>query len=132
MATTTLHGESEVRAAVGAHLGYSDWVVIEAAHITLFEQATGDGDATYLALSLSNLFLPQVVQVEGFAMGINYGTDAVRMEFGVHAGDRIRGGARLNSVVDVNGGIQTNMVIEITDDAGVAVCTIESLSRWLR
>lgn len=132
MALTTLHGEAEVRAAVGAHLGYSEWVVIESPQISLFERATGDTEVTYLALSLSNLFLPQIVQVEGFAMGINYGTDAVRLEVGVQAGDRIRGCARLNSVVDVNGGIQTNMLIEITDDAGVTVCTIESLSRWLR
>ena len=32
----------------------------------------------YLTQSLVNLFLPQIVEVRGISMGINYGTDKVR------------------------------------------------------
>ena len=131
MAATVLHGEDGLRSAIGTHLGYSDWLHVDAERLALFAQATGDPAATYLALSVSNMFLPQIVEVRGFAMGINYGTDAMRFPTVLGAGMTLRGGAALDDMVDVRGGVQTRMMITIEDREGAPVCTIESISRWL-
>ena len=131
MAATVLVGDRDVRAAVGRHLGYSDRLDISAARLNKFALATGDVDATYLAISLSNMFLPQIVEVRGFAMGINCGTGVVRFSSTLEAGARVRGGAELLAVDDVSGGIQTRMLITVEHDNGAPVCVIESISRWL-
>src|SRR6476619_3227414 len=41
-AVVVLHGADEVRAAVGRHLGYSDWLEITQERVNLFAEATGD------------------------------------------------------------------------------------------
>jgi acyl dehydratase len=137
VAETILYGETGLREAVGMHLGYSSWLDISRDRLELFARATGDTNATYLAISLSNMFLPQIVEVQGFAMGINYGTDSVRFPSPLLAGTSVRGGASLLDVVDVRDGVQTRMLITIEHraverDAGDPVCVIESISRWLR
>ena len=140
-----------MRAAVGTHLGYSDWITITQDRVQRFADATGDHQWIhvdveranagpfggpiahgYLTLSLSNYFLPQIVSVEGFAMGINYGTGKVRFLSPVKVGARVRGGAELVSVDDVAGGIQTMMRITIElEGSEKPACVIESLSRYL-
>lgn len=149
--TTVLDGEAAVRAAVGTHLGYSDWLQIDQDRINLFADATGDHQWIhvdvekakqgpfgapiahgYLTLSLSNLFLPQIVEVRGFAMGVNYGVDKVRFPAPVTVGSRIRGGGELIEVTDVKGGIQTLVRITVEIEGGdKPACVIDSLSRWL-
>jgi acyl dehydratase len=148
---TILDGEDAVRAAVGTHLGYSDWLEIDQDRINLFADATGDHQWIhvdvekakagpfgapiahgYLTLSLSNLFLPQIVEVRGFNMGVNYGVDKVRFPAPVTVGSRIRGGGELIDVSDVKGGIQTLVRITVEIDGGdKPACVIDSLSRWL-
>src|SRR5918911_1792123 len=83
----------ELKAAVGEQLGHTDWLEVDQKRIDLFAEATGDHQwihvdpekaaagpfgATiahgYLTLSLTNMLLPQIVDVRGFSMGINYGT----------------------------------------------------------
>ena len=56
-AMTVLDGEEEIRAAVGSDLGATQWYDITAEKIESFVTATGDTDAAYLAVSLSNMFL---------------------------------------------------------------------------
>ena len=151
MAAITLTGPDGVRAAVGSHLGYSAWITITQEQVNRFADATGDhqwihvdierADAGpfggpiahgYLTLSLSNRFLPEIVKVEGFAMGVNYGTGKVRFLSPVRVGARIRGGAELTGVEDVSGGIQTTMRITIDiEGSEKPACVIESLSRYL-
>ena len=149
--TTVLDGEEAVRAAVGTHLGYSEWLQIDQDRINLFADATGDHQWIhvdvekakdgpfgapiahgYLTLSLSNLFLPQIVEVRGFSMGVNYGVDKVRFPAPVTVGSRIRGGGELIEVSDVKGGIQTlvRITVEI-EGSDKPACVIDSLSRWL-
>ena len=150
-AQTVLHGPDEVLAAVGTHLGYSAWLDIDQQRVDLFAEATGDHQwihvdpqraATgpfggtiahgYLTLSLSNLFLPQIVEVQGFAMGVNYGTNKVRFPAPVRVGSRIRGGAEMTEVAEVKGGLQTTIVITIEVEGETKpACVIESISRWL-
>jgi len=151
MAATTLDGPDAVRAHVGRHLGYSEWLLVDQDRVNLFADATGDHQWIhvdveraktgpfgapiahgYLTLSLSNLFLPQIVEVVGFSTGVNYGVDKVRFPSPVKVGDRVRAGAQLTEVSDVTNGLQTKIVITIeVEGSSKPACIIESLSRWL-
>jgi acyl dehydratase len=150
-AATVLDGPDAVRAAVGRHLGHSDWLEITQERVNRFADATGDHQWIhvdveraaagpfggpiahgYLTLSLSNFFLPQILEVRGFAMGVNYGVDKVRFPAPVPVGSRIRAGAELVDVTDVPGGLQTliRITVEVDGEAKPA-CVIDSLSRWM-
>ena len=151
MAVTTFNGIDEVRAAVGTHLGYSDWLEIDQARIDLFADATGDhqwihvdperaADGPfgttiahgYLTVSLTNLFLPQIVEVRGVSMGVNYGVNKIRFPAPVPVGSRLRAGAELTAVDEVHGGVQTTMTITVEIEGGDRpACIVESISRWL-
>ena len=147
MAATTLDGPDGVRGALGRHLGHSDWLTITHMHIDRFAEATSldgrsnaDADSggdvatvpVFFVLSLSNLFLPQIVEVQGFAMGVNYGTGSIRFPASVATGGRIRGGAELIEVMPVPGGLQTTIRITIEiEDGDEPAAVIDSLSRWL-
>ena len=150
-AQTILDGPEAVRAAVGTHLGFSDWLLMEQDRVNTFADATGDHQWIhvdperaaegpfgapiahgYLTMSLSNYFLPQIIETRGFSAGINYGVDKVRFPSPVKVGDRIRAGAELIEVTDVNGGLQTlvRITIEI-EGSDRPACVIDSISRWL-
>lgn len=151
MAVTLLNGPDDVRAHLGRHLGYSEWITVEQDRVNLFADATGDHQWIhvdvdrassgpfgapiahgYLTLSLSNYFLPQIVEVQGFSAGVNYGVDKVRFPSPVKVGSRVRAGAELTAVSEVTGGLQTTIVITIEVEGGnKPACVIESLSRWL-
>jgi acyl dehydratase len=151
MAQTVLDGPEAVQAAVGTHLGYSDWLEITQDRIDTFAEATGDHQWIhvdperakagpygttiahgYLTLSLSNLFLPQIVEVTGFSMGINYGTGKIRFPAPVPVGSKVRGGAELTAVEPINGGVQAHVTITIEVEGGTKpACVIESISRYL-
>ncbi len=123
----------EVRAAVGEHLGVSAWVVVDQARLDHFAEAVDGGELAkpYLALALSNLFLPEIVEVRGASLGVNYGTGVVRFPGLIAPGARVRGRADLVAVEEIAGGIQTTMAITVEADGGDPVCTVEALSRFL-
>ena len=152
MAQTVLDGVDEVRTAVGRHLGHSEWIVVDQDRVDRFALATGDGQWIHvdvaraeaespfggpvahglLVLALTNLFLPQIVEVRGFAMGVNYGLDRVRLPAPVAVGSSVRGGAELAAVDDVAGGIQTTMTVTVEVDGGSEpACVAQALSRYL-
>src|SRR4051812_44985000 len=151
MAPTTFDGTAAVRAAVGQHLGYSDWIEITQERIDQFAAATGDRQwihvdpqrakdgpfgATiahgYLTMSLSNFFLPEIVRVDGISMGVNYGVNKVRFPAPVPVGSKVRAGAELAAIEDVKGGVQTTMVITIElEGSDRPACVIEAISRYL-
>jgi acyl dehydratase len=129
---TVLDGPRAVRAAVGTHLGHSPWLLLTTEHVAGFRRATGDPDATFLPLALSNHFLPQIVEVTGFSAGINYGTGAVALGPRIDTDDRVRGAVRLVAADELPGGLQTTMLVTVEiDGRDEPACTIESLSRWL-
>ena len=132
-ANTVLEGEAAVRAAVGEDLGVTNWFEITPQRLADFVTATGDRDGAFFAISLSNMFLPQIVEVRGFALGVNYGTQTVRLGTPLRAGDRVRGRATLADVAEVKAGIQTTMLITVETESGGdrEACVIESLSRWM-
>jgi hypothetical protein len=131
-AVTVLRGVDEVLAAAGRHLGESGWFDLTGDRIALFQSVVGPDAAEYLVLSLSNYFLPQILEVRDVAMGVNYGTEIVRFPVRVGAGDRLRAAADLVEARPVAGGVQTTIRITI-EAAGrrEPACIIESLSRWM-
>lgn len=120
---TTVKGLDELRAKAGDHLGYSEWEELTQEQVNLFADATGDHQWIhvdverakagpfggpiahgYLTLSLGPAHLSQILQVEGMAMGLNYGCNKVRFPTPFPVGSKIRLGASLASVEDVAGG----------------------------
>jgi acyl dehydratase len=132
MAQTVLDSLDEMRAAVGRHLGTSDWLEITRDRLDRFAVATGDRDHGYLALALTNLFLPEIVEVRGASLGVNYGAGSVRFGAGLLVGSRVRGRAELVACDEIPGGVQTTIRITVeVDGADHPACVVESLSRWL-
>ena len=148
--TTTIDGIDGLKAAVGQHLGYSEYVEITQEQVNLFADATGDHQwihvdperaATgpfgttiahgYLTLSLSPALLPQILRVEGVAMGVNYGANKVRFPSPVPVGAKLRLGASLVSVEDVAGGAQVAMELTFeVEGAAKPSCVAEVLFRY--
>ena len=148
---TVFESPSQLHESVGEHLGHSDWIEITQERINLFAEATGDHQWIhvdperakdgpfgaciahgYLTQSLVNLFLPQIVEVRGISMGVNYGADRVRFPAPVPVGSRVRGSAELVSAEPTkDGAVQTvvrvTVEIEGSDRPG---CVIDTISRY--
>jgi acyl dehydratase len=148
---TVFQNPQELRGAVGRHLGHSDWLEITQERIDQFAEATGDQQWIhvdperakrgpfgktiahgYLTQSLVNFFLPQIVQVRGIAMGINYGADRLRFPAPVPVGSKVRAGAELLEVEDTRDGavqakLRVTVQIEGSDKPG---CVIDTISRY--
>ncbi len=152
MAQTVFESLDEVRAAVGTTLGTSDWIEVTQQQVDQFAEATGDHQWIhvdveraerespfggpiahgYLTLSLTNLVLPQVLEVRGVSLGVNYGTGRVRFPAPVPVGSRVRGTAQLTACDEVPGGVQTTIAVTMEIEGGAKpACVVESLSRWL-
>ena len=134
----------------GTDLGHSDWLEIDQHRIDLFAEATGDHQWIhvdperaaqgpfgrtiahgYLTLSLANLFLPQLMQVDNVSMGVNYGCEKVRFPAPVPVGSRIRGAGEIISAEEVKGGVQVvvRVTIEI-ENSDRPACVIDTISRF--
>jgi acyl dehydratase len=87
----------------------------------------------YLTLSLVPVLLGQVVQVGGVSMGVNYGANKVRFPAPVPVGSRVRAGATLSSIEDVNGGVQVAMDVTIeVEGAPKPSCVAQVVFRYYR
>ena len=147
-----VNGIDGLRELVGTHLGYSDWMDITQERVNQFADATGDHQWIhvdvdravaespfggpiahgFLTLSLSNLFLPQIVEVRGISAGLNRGTGKVRFPSPVPVGSRLRASARMEEAIDVPGGVDTTILITVErEGSDKPACVVESLSRWL-
>ena len=61
-----------------------------------------------------NRFLPEIVEVRGISMGVNYGADRIRFPAPVKVGSRIRGGAELIEVENTkDGGVQAKIRVTV-------------------
>jgi acyl dehydratase len=126
--TTIVNGIDELKAKVGDHLGYSDWVEVTQDQVNLFADATGDHQWIhvdperaksgpfggpiahgYLTLSLAPMLLNSVLRVDGIAMGVNYGLNKLRFPAPVPVGSKVRLGAALAQVDDIAGGAQVTL-----------------------
>jgi acyl dehydratase len=139
MPPTILEGLGEVRSSVGRTLGTTGWTELTVEQVALFDRAVGAADGgsagrvpPFLVLALTNLFMPQLVEVRGVALGVNYGTGAVRFPATARAGDRLRASAELVACDDIAGGVQTTIRITVEVDGGTElVCVVDALSRWM-
>jgi len=151
MPETVFDNLEQLQGAVGRHLGYSGWLEVTQERIDQFAEATGDHQWIhvdreraaagpfggtiahgYLVLALSNLFLPQIVEVRGISMGINYGTNKIRFPAPVPAGARVRGGAQVLAADAIAGGVQATILITIEVEGNdKPACVIESVSRFM-
>jgi acyl dehydratase len=149
--TSVFQNPGELATAVGKPLGKSEWLEITQRRIDQFAEATGDHQwihvdparaaqgpfkATiahgYLTQSLVSYFLPQIVQVRGVSMGINYGADRLRFPAPVPVGSRVRGSAELIEVEKQKDGsvqakIRVTVEIEGSERPG---CVIDTISRY--
>ncbi|WEK58901.1 MAG: MaoC family dehydratase [Candidatus Brevundimonas phytovorans] len=132
-------------------LSVSDWVEIDQDRIDGFAHVTGDDQwihvdperarsgpfgATiahgYLTVSLANLFLPQIIEVQGFSVGVNVGCDNIRFLAPVRVGSRLRGsGVLLHAEEAKAGSVQATVriTIEIEGEAKPA-CVLDAISRY--
>jgi acyl dehydratase len=131
MAQTVVQGVEGVLGAVGRHLGHSEWVQITQEQVNLFAEATGDHQWIhvdperarrespfggpiahgYLTLSLLPMLVPQIVDAQGFRMGVNYGAEKIRFPAPVPVGSRVRASATLDEATPFEGGVQMNLGI---------------------
>lgn len=85
-----------------------------------------------LLLALTNLLLPELVEVRGVSSGINVGTGPVRFPMSVPVGARVRGRATVVAADEARGGVQTTIriTVEVEGRDGPAL-VVDALSRWL-
>lgn len=149
--STTFESPEAILQAVGQKLGSSDWLQVTQERINLFADATDDHQWIhvdpvrakagpfgaciahgYLTLSLISSFLPQLIEVRGMKMGVNYGTDRVRFTSAVKAGVRIRGSGELVAAEKTkDGGVQAviRVTVEIENETRPA-CVADTISRY--
>ncbi|HAM74878.1 MAG TPA: dehydratase [Alcanivorax sp.] len=146
----TINGPEELKSWEGKELGVTEWMTVSQERINQFADATGDHQwihvdperaATgpfgktiahgYLTLSLANLFLPQLLQVNNVSMGVNYGCDKVRFPAPVPVGSRVRGCGEILAAEEVKGGVQ--VVVRVTievEGSDRPACVIDTISRF--
>ena len=116
---------------------YSDWLEITQERINTFADATGDHQWIhvdperaaqgpfgttiahgYLTLSLLPVLGNEVMEIKGFKMMINYGTDKVRFPSPVRVGSRVRAGVELTSLERKSSGVQLTSRVTVEIEGG--------------
>lgn len=149
--TTTVSAPAELMTLADQDLGYTDWSTVSQDQVNLFADATGDHQWIhvdverakaespfggpiahgYLTLSLVNLFLPQLLDVQGASMGVNVGLDKVRFPAPVPTGSRLRGHGKVVSVEEAKGGFQITVRVTVEVEGSEKPCCIaDTVSRF--
>jgi acyl dehydratase len=148
--TTIIKDHEDLKAHVGKHLGYSDYITVSQEQVQLFADATGDhqwihidvekaktgpfGQTIahgYLTLSLAPVLMAGIWRHESTKMGVNYGANKIRFMSPVPVGSKIRAGAKLLQVDDIAGGAQ--YFVETTfevEGATKPACVAELIFRY--
>ena len=147
--TRVVNGIEELKTLVGQEVGASDWHAVTQEQIDRFAEVTGDNqwihiDAErasrespygtpiahgFLTVSMLSGLIQEAVDVRGgYKMRINYGFNRLRFTGAVPAGSRIRGRYTLNSVKDVEGGVEIawGVVVEVEGQPKPAL-----IAEWL-
>jgi acyl dehydratase len=153
MALVTANGIEELQALIGQEIGPSEWREVTQELIDTFAELSGDDQWIHvdveraktespfgttvahgnLTLSMIDGFRKDLIQSEGFALGVNYGWNKVRLPAPVPAGSRLRARAEVVSVDDVGGNwwqIVTRFTVEVEGNEKPA-CVAESVGRAL-
>jgi acyl dehydratase len=147
--TTVINGIDDLKSRVGDHLGYSEWHEVTQDQVNRFADATGDHQWIhvdieranagpfggpiahgYLTLSLAPVLMEQVLRIDGVAMGVNYGCNKVRFPAPVPVPSRIRLGATLQNVDEIDGGAQYGVELSFeVEGASKPSCVAECIYR---
>jgi acyl dehydratase len=148
--TTQVNSIEELKALIGTHVGYGEYLTVTQDAVNQFADATGDhqwihvdpvraADGPfggtiahgYMTLSLIPALLSGVMSVAGVKMGVNYGTNKVRFTSPVLVGSQVRAGSTVADVEEIPGGAQVTMdiVIEIKD-APKPACFAQIVTRY--
>src|SRR5690554_4614128 len=145
--TTVFKTPKDLLSAVGKQLGTSQWLLIDQNRINLFADATGDHQWIhvdpekakdgpfgaciahgYLTLSLVNMFLPEIVDVQGIKMGVNYGCGKVRFPSPVKVNSRVRGTGELIDAEEIKGSIQATIRVTVEiEGSDRPACIIDTI-----
>jgi acyl dehydratase len=124
MAKIIINGVTGLQALAGQEVGVTEWKTMDMDRIRTFAKATDDHQWIhvdeeriarespfgkpiahgYLSLSLVAGLFFELLDLQGFALVINYGTNKVRFPNPLKAGDRFRLAMKLGEVKDVGGG----------------------------
>ena len=134
----------------GTALGPTEWLGIEQDRVNGFAEVTGDHQWIhvdverakagpfggtiahgYLTMSLVNYFLPELIEVRGFAHAVNVGADRLRFLAPVKVGSRIRATGEIVSVEEVKGAIQSIVRVTVEIEGGEKpACVLDTISRY--
>ena len=150
MTLTVIDAPGDLLGKEGLKIGPSEWMEISQDRINTFADATGDHQWIhidqeraktgpfghtiahgYLTLSLAAKLVPEILEINGVEMAINYGTDKVRFLNPVKSGARVRAQGEFLEVKEVPGGHQLTLrvTIEIEGEDKPA-CVIDAISRY--
>ena len=134
--TQTVLDVSDLASHAGEALGQTAWRAVSQRDVDTFATLTGDDQWIhvdperakagpfgttiahgYFTLSLSTIFLDEVVTIKGANVVLNYGSNRVRYPAPVPVGSRIRAAIELPAVEDIPGGVQATyrLVYEVED-----------------
>ncbi|MCS6900728.1 MAG: MaoC family dehydratase [Myxococcales bacterium] len=147
-----INGVAGLRALAGKEVGVSSWKTMELSRIRAFADATDDHQWIhvdeeraarespfgkpiahgYLSLSLVAGLFFELLELRGFALVINYGTNKVRFPSPLRVGDRFRLAMKLGEVKEVGEGwieatFQATLEIE---GQGKPACAAECIYRF--
>ena len=143
-------GIAGIQELIGQPLGPTDWYTVTQEQVNLFADATDDHQWIhvdperakagpfggpiahgFLTLSLIVHFMPELVEVSGISMAVNYGLDKVRFPSPVAVGSRIRATAVIDAADEIAGGAQTTMTVTIETEGGTKpACVAAFVSRY--
>jgi acyl dehydratase len=151
MTQVTLNGRQELEAKVGQEVATSDWLEITQDKVDAFADATGDHQWIhvdperaakspfggtiahgYFTLSLGAGLLQDMLRVEGFAAGLNYGLEKVRFPSPMPVGQRLRMRLMIDAVDEVPGGVALTSTLTFERENGdKPVCVAQTITRFV-
>ena len=144
-----VNGVGELKSLVGQEVGSSEWTLVTQDQINRFAALTGDDQWIhvdvertrrespyggpiahgFLTVSLIGTLMHSALEVRGpQKLRVNYGFNRLRFTSAVPAGSRIRGRYTLNSLKDVEGGVEIawGVVVEVEGQTKPAL-----VAEWL-
>ena len=134
----------------GTALPATEWLMIDQERVNGFAEVTGDHQWIhvdverakegpfggtiahgYLTMSLVNFFLPDLIEVRGFAHAVNVGSDRLRFLAPVKVGSRIRGVGEVVAVEEIKGAIQSTVRVTVEiEGSEKPACVVDTISRY--
>ncbi len=148
-----MNGIEDLKSLMGKEVGPTDWREVTQEDIDTFARLSGDDQWIHvdveraktespfgttvahgnLTLAMIDGFRKELIQSEGFALGVNYGWNKVRFPAPVPAGARVRARMETVSVEEVGGGwfqVVQRFTVEVEGSEKPA-CVAESVGRAL-